>query len=222
MGYRTHITTTTKPNPEKFTAIHALTATISHNCRDHVLGIVGFGSISKKLAFEACMTLGMKIHYFHIVRATQEEEKELEATSYNSFDDLPNVADCVMLLTLLNKHTQDLIDDKAVSLMKPGIRLVNTARGEIISEDALIQALESGHLSAAALDVHYYEPQVSPQLAGMDNITLNTHIGDAELDTRINFELNGMKYIPQVVGPKGEFVGGPITPVNRTAFEAAA
>ncbi|KAJ6103175.1 hypothetical protein N7486_005602 [Penicillium sp. IBT 16267x] len=187
-------------DPEKFTETHKLIATISHNPRGHVLGI----------------------HYFDIVRADLQEEKKLEATYHKSLDDLLKVADCVTLHTPLNKYTQDLIDAKALALMKPGSRLVNTARGQVVNEDALIQALECGHLSAAALDVHYHEPQVSPQLANMQNVTLTTHIGGGALDTRINFELNAMKSILQVVGPGGELLGEPITPVNRTAFEPAA
>jgi lactate dehydrogenase-like 2-hydroxyacid dehydrogenase len=106
--------------------------------------------------------------------------------------------------------------------MKPGSRIVNTARGPILNEDALVHALEIGHISAAALDVHYHEPQVSPRLASMENVTLTTHIGGGALDTRINFELNAMKNVLAVVGPDGEFVGDPITPVNRRAFEGTA
>ncbi|KAJ6014986.1 hypothetical protein N7540_009577 [Penicillium herquei] len=207
--------------PEIFTATHKLIATISHNPRGHILGVVGFGNISKKLAFKAHMALGMKIHYFDIVRADQKGEERLQATYHDTLEDLLKVADCVTLHTPLNKYTQDLIDEKALSLMKPGSRLVNTARGQIVNEDALIHALESGHISAAALDVHYNEPQVSPKLASMENITLTTHIGGGALDTRINFELNAMKNIIQVVGPNGEFIGEPLTPVNRQAFEAS-
>jgi lactate dehydrogenase-like 2-hydroxyacid dehydrogenase len=99
--------------------------------------------------------------------------------------------------------------------MKPGSRIVNTARGPVLNEDALVHALETGHLSAAALDVHYHEPQVSKKLASMENVTLTTHIGGGALDTRINFELNAMRNIIAVVGPNG---GEPLTPVNRRAF----
>lgn len=209
-------------DPEKFTEMHKLIATISHNPRGHVLGVVGFGNISKKLAFKARMALGMKIHYFDIFRADTEEEEGLNATYHDSLDGLLKVADCVTLHTPLNKHTQDLIDSRALSLMKPGSRIVNTARGPVVNEHALIHALETGHLSAAALDVHYYEPQVSPKLASMDNVTLTTHIGGGALETRINFELNAMRNIIAVVGPNGEFAGEPLTSVNRKAFETAA
>ena len=209
-------------DPEKFTEMHKLIATISHNPRGHVLGVVGFGNISKKLAFKARMALGMQLHYFDILCADTEEEEGLNATYHDSLDGLLKVADCVTLHTPLNKHTQDLIDSRALSLMKPGSRIVNTARGPVVNEDALIHALETGHLSAAALDVHYYEPQVSPKLASMDNVTLTTHIGGGALETRINFELNAMRNIIAVVGPNGEFAGEPLTSVNRKAFETAA
>lgn len=209
-------------DPEKFTETHKLIATISHNPRGHVLGVVGFGNISKKLAYKARMALGMEIHYFDIVRADKEEEENLNATYHDSLDGLLKVADCVTLHTPLNQHTQDLIDWRALSLMKPGSRIVNTARGPVVNEDALIHALETSHLSAAALDVHYYEPQVSPKLASMDNVTLTTHIGGGALETRINFEVNAMRNIIAVVGPNGEFAGEPLTPANRKAFETAA
>jgi lactate dehydrogenase-like 2-hydroxyacid dehydrogenase len=102
--------------------------------------------------------------------------------------------------------------------MKPRSRIVNTARGPLINEDALVHALETGHLSAAALDVHYHKPQASKKLASIENVTLTTHIGGGALDTRINFELSAMRNIVAVVGPNGEFAGEPLTPVNRWAF----
>lgn len=209
-------------DPETFTATHKLIATISRNPRNHVLGIIGFGNISKKLAHKARSALGMKIHYYDIVRADTKEEEALEATYHSSLDELLKVADCVSLHTPLNKYTQDLIGAQQLSLMKKGSRLVNTARGQVVNEDALIESLESGHLSAAALDVHYHEPQVSPKLAKMENVTLTTHIGGGALETRINFELNAMRNIIEVVGSSGEFKGEPFTPVNKKAFEEAA
>ncbi|CZR69312.1 related to D-mandelate dehydrogenase [Phialocephala subalpina] len=206
-------------DPEIFNATHKLIATISGNPRGHILGITGLGNISKKLAYKASVALGMEIHYYDIVRASEEEEKELGVTFHESLDALLKVADCISLHTPLNKHTQDLIDARALSLMKPGSRVVNTARGQVVNEDALIAALESGHISAAGLDVHYHEPQVSPKLAKMENVTLTTHIGGGALNTRINFELNAMKNILAVVGPDGEFNGDPLTPVNAKAFK---
>lgn len=202
-----------------FEETHKLIATISQNPRGHILGIVGLGNISKKLAYKARMALGMEIHYFDVVRASQEEENTLGATFHQTLDELLKIADCVSLHTPLNKRTQDLIDVRALSLMKKGSRIINTARGQVLNEDALIAALESGHISAAGLDVHYHEPQVSQKLAQMPQVTLTTHIAGGALNTRINFELNAMKNILRVIGLEGEFSGEtPLTPVNTKAF----
>lgn len=205
-------------DPDNFTATHKLIATISHNPRSHVLGIIGLGNISKKLAYKARIALGMNIHYYDIERASSEEEEHLGATFHSSLEDLLGVADCISIHTPLNKHTRDLIDANAFAAMKPGARIVNTARGEVVEEKALIEALKTKQISAAGLDVHYNEPHVSPELAKMENTTLTTHIGGGALDTRINFELNAMKNIMAVVGTDGEFAGKPLTPVNTRAF----
>ena len=204
---------------ETFTATHKLIATISHNPRGHILGIVGLGNISKKLAHKARSALGMKIHYFDVQRASAEEEQRLDATFHSSLDDLLKIADCVSLHIPLNAHTQDLINEEKIALMKPGSRIINTARGQVLVEKALIAALKSGHLSAAGLDVHYQEPQVSPELAQMENVTLTTHIGGGALETRIGFELLAMQNILAVVGSDGEIAGNPLTPVNTRAYE---
>lgn len=207
-------------DPQVFQATHKLIATISANPRGHILGIVGFGAIARKLAFKAKMALGMQIHYFDVLRAEETEESRLQATYHSSLEDLLRVADCVSLHTPLNENTRNLMNSKTLALMKSGARLINTARGQVVEEEALIASLESGHISAAALDVHYNEPQVSAQLASMPNVTLTTHIGGGALETRINFELLAMRNILAVVGPNGEFAGEPLTPVNMHAFNA--
>lgn len=209
-------------DPHVFNATHKLIATISANPRGHVLGIVGLGNISKKLAYKARTALGMEIHYYDVVRASEETERDLGATFHPTLHALLAVADCVSLHTPLNAHTQHLINREAFSIMKPGVRLINTARGPVVNEEALIEALKSGKVAAAGLDVHYHEPQVSKELAAMDNVTLTTHIGGGALNTRVNFELNAMKNILAVVGENGEFIGEPLTPVNRKAFESAS
>ncbi|KAI1874548.1 hypothetical protein JX265_004756 [Neoarthrinium moseri] len=209
-------------DPDQFNATHKLIATISANPRGHVLGIVGLGNISKKLAYKAKTALGMKIHYYDVVRASDEEEIKLDATFHSSLNELLAVADCVSLHTPLNAHTQDLISTEAFAAMKHGSRLINTARGPVVNEEALIKALKSGKVSAAGLDVHYHEPQVSKELATMENVTLTTHIAGGALNTRINFELNAMKNIMAVVGDKGGFIGEPLTPVNKKAFQSAS
>ncbi|KAL4752226.1 hypothetical protein BDW72DRAFT_212091 [Aspergillus terricola var. indicus] len=189
-------------DPEVFTATHKLIATISHNPCGHILGLVGLGNISKKVAVKA-QALGMS-----------DVEQALGVTYHDTLESLLKVSDCVSLHTPLNQHTKHLINRDTLTMMKPGARLINTARGEVVDEEALIQALENGSLSAAGLDVHYHEPQVSPKLAAMGNVTLTTHIAGGPLNTRINFELNAMKNILATVGAQGELIGQPLTPVN--------
>lgn len=202
-----------------FTKTHKHIATISHNPRGHILGIVGLGSISKKVAYKARTALGMEIHYYDVQRASSGEETRLGATFHSSLDDLLKIADCISLHTPLNQHTKDLINERNITLMKPGSRIINTARGQVLEEKALVTALKSGHLSAAGLDVHYNEPQVCPELVEMKNVTLTTHIGGGAVETRIGFELLAMQNILAVVGPDGEVVGKPLTPVNTRAYE---
>lgn len=204
-------------DPEQFTAAHKLIATISMNPKGHVLGIVGLGSISKRLVPKA-QVLGMRVIYHDITRLDPAEEAALNVTCCPTLADLLSQSDCVTLHVPLNIHTHHLIDASALAQMKPGSRLINTARGEIVEEAPLIQALKSGKLSAAGLDVHYYEPQVSRELAGMENVTLTTHVGGGAIDTRVQFELNAMRNILAVVGVRGERVGEPLTPVNRPMF----
>ncbi|KAL4882106.1 D-isomer specific 2-hydroxyacid dehydrogenase [Aspergillus karnatakaensis] len=200
-------------DPDIFTATHKLIATISHNPSGHILGLVGLGNISKKVARKA-QALGMEVHYYDVARQSFESEMSLNVRFHDSLESLLKVSDCVSLHTPLNQHTRHLINRETLSLMKPGARLINTARGEVVEEEALIEALENGSLAAAGLDVHYHEPQVSPRLAAMENVTLTTHIAGGALNTRINFELNAMKNILATVGPTGERIGQPATPVN--------
>ncbi|KAF9632925.1 hypothetical protein BFW01_g3788 [Lasiodiplodia theobromae] len=209
-------------DPDRFTYTHGLIADISANPRGHTLGIVGLGNISKKLAVKARAGLGMEVHYYDVVRASTEEEERLGATYHASLEELLKISDCVSLHTPLNPHTRDLINADNIFLMKKGARLINTARGPIIEEKALIDALKKGHLSAAGLDVFYNEPNIPKELLEMENVTLTTHIGGGALDTRVNFELLAMKNIVTVVGPDGEFAGKPLTPVNTRAFAAAS
>ncbi|KAK1142257.1 hypothetical protein N8T08_008001 [Aspergillus melleus] len=208
-------------DPEIFMATHRLIATISRNPRGHVLGLVGLGNISKRVAEKARGALGMEVRYFDVVRLEQEDEERLGVVFVESLEGLLRGADCVSLHTPLNERTRHLINRETIATMKNGARLVNTARGEVVDEEALIEALESGKLAAAGLDVHYHEPQVSKRLAAMENVTLTTHVGGGALETRINFELNAMKNILAVVGEDGGTIGEPLTPVNAKAVREA-
>lgn len=163
--------------------------------------------------------LGLRVVYFDVRRVSVEEEEKLGVGWCGTLEELLGSADCVSLHCPLNEKTRRLINRETIAMMKDGARLINTSRGGVVDEAALVQALRSEKLSAAGLDVHEDEPWVNRELAAMENVTLTTHVGGGAKETRIGFELNAMKNVLAVVGEKGERVGEPLTPVNRPVFE---
>ncbi len=209
-------------DPSKFDTAHNEILNTSRNPRGHVLGIIGFGGIGKELARKAYSALGMIVHYYDIVRAPPSVEKDCGVAIYHA--DLPSllkIADCISLHTPLNSQTLHLINASTISQMKDGARLINTARGQVVDEKALVEALKSGKLSAAGIDVHFHEPQVSRELAAMDNVTLTPHLGGVARETIVGFEMISMKNIMAVVGDDGRLVGEPSTAVNAGAVRQA-
>lgn len=145
------------------------------------LGIVGMGRVG--LAVRAIVTgLGMEVHYSN--RRRLPPETEAGAIYHDSVDDLLGAVDVVSLNCPSTPETLNLMDARRLSLMKKGAILVNTARGSLIDEPALIEALKNGHLFAAGLDVFKTEPGGNPDLAKLDNVFLLPHIGSATRETR--------------------------------------
>lgn len=210
-------------NAETFNTVHdAILNGNSRNPSGHVLGVVGFGGIGKKLAYKAHAALGMEIHYYDVVRASPEVEKQTGNAVYHS--DLPSllaISDCISLHAPLNEYTRNLINTETIGMMKPGARLINTSRGQVVEEGALVNALKTGKLAAAGIDVHYHEPQVSRELAAMENVTLTPHLGGVAIETVVGFEMTAMKNIIAVVGDDGSMVGEPSTPVNARVVRKA-
>ncbi|KAL4866204.1 hypothetical protein BDV12DRAFT_199396 [Aspergillus spectabilis] len=132
-GYRMKQSQIQLSDPGIFTATHKLIATISHNPSGHILGLVGLGNISKKVALKA-QALGMAVHYYDVVRQSPEVEKTLHVTFHDTLESLLKVSDCASLHTPLNQHTRHLINSETLNFMKAGARLVNTARGEVVEE----------------------------------------------------------------------------------------
>jgi glyoxylate reductase len=93
-------------------------------------------------------------------------------------------ADVVSLHVPLSGETRHLIDDAALTRMKPTAVLVNTARGPVVDEQALVRALTSGTIAGAALDVYEHEPAVTEELLGLENVVLTPHLGSATRETR--------------------------------------
>lgn len=164
----------------------------------------------------------MEIHYYDVIRASPEVEVQAgDATYHGDLAGLLAISDCVSLHTPLNKHTRNLMNAETIAMMKSGARLINTAPGQVGAEQALVDALTSGKLSAAGIDVHYHEPQVSYELAAMANVTLTSHLGGVAVETVIAFETMAMRNIMAGVGDDGSLVGEPSTPVNAKAVREA-
>ncbi|BGP45087.1 glyoxylate reductase [Rhodotorula kratochvilovae] len=176
-------------DPETFNRVHLDIGTKAHNPQGHVLGAVGLGAIQKEIVRKAGHGLGMKIIYYDVTPATREVEEALNAERVDTLEELASRSDCVSVSVPYMTSTHHLIDEKFIAAMKPGSRLVNTARGPVVAQDTLVGALKSGKLLSAGLDVHEFEPQVSKELIEMQkNVTLTTHIGGVAIETFHEFE----------------------------------
>jgi glyoxylate reductase len=136
-------------------------------------------SVAKRVAVS-----GMKIIYYNRHRLPEDIEKKYSA-EYVSLDSLLSQSDYISLHTPLDESTYHLIDAEALSKMKKGVFLVNTARGPVVDEPALAAALECGHIGGAGLDVFEKEPEINNGLLGRDNVILVPHIGTATVEARI-------------------------------------
>ncbi|MHC9542429.1 MAG: 2-hydroxyacid dehydrogenase [Vulcanimicrobiota bacterium] len=146
------------------------------------LGIVGMGRIGKVLARRAS-GFDMTVIYNSTHRLRAEEEAELKA-SYASFGDLIGRSDFVSIHVPLSEHTHHLFGEKELSMMKKSSYLINTSRGPVVDEKALVKALEKGALKGAALDVYEHEPAIEPGLLNLENVILAPHVASSTIETR--------------------------------------
>lgn len=172
------------------------------------LGIVGFGSIGRQTAKRA-VGFGMKVLAYDVF-----ESEELAAKfgiEYVSKDELLARSDFVSLHAPLNSGTHRMIGERELAIMRPGSYLINTARGDLIEEQALARALGSGHLAGAALDVYPTEPMppTSPLLSA-PNLILSTHMGGCTAEALINAAETGARNIISVLSnERPKFVVNP-------------
>lgn len=155
---------------------------LGSSIRGKTLGIVGFGRIGQATARRARHGFGMEIIYTSRSDRTVAG-RELDARAVE-LEDLLRLSDVVSLHTPATPETKGMIDARRIALMKPGSYLINTGRGTLIDEDALIAALRSGQLAAAGLDVYPKEPTVAPALLVLPNVVTLPHLGSATLETR--------------------------------------
>lgn len=145
------------------------------------LGIVGLGRIGGMVARRAA-GFGMTLLY---TERTPNPQKEKEVgAKYVTLADLFATSDVVSLHVPLTSETKHLLNKETIAKMKQGAYLVNTARGGVVDEHALAEALRTGHLAGAALDVYEEEPNINPELIGMENVILTPHIASATFEAR--------------------------------------
>ncbi len=149
------------------------------------LGVIGMGRIGTALARRA-RGFGLAVHYHNRRRVHPELETELEATYWQSLDQLLARMDIVSINCPHTPATYHLLSARRLRLLRPDAILVNTARGEMIDQAALVQMLESGALAGAGLDVYEHEPTIPPKLFDMPNVVLLPHMGSATLEGRID------------------------------------
>ncbi|HYC05868.1 MAG TPA: D-glycerate dehydrogenase [Azospirillaceae bacterium] len=149
------------------------------------LGIVGMGRIGQAVARRA-KGFGLSIHYHNRRRVHPEIEQELEATYWESLDQMLARMDVVSINCPHTPATYHLLSQRRLKLLRPSAILVNTSRGEVIDEAALTRMLSKGELAGAGLDVFEQEPAVNPKLLALDNVVLLPHMGSATIEGRLD------------------------------------
>jgi glyoxylate reductase len=170
------------------------------------LGIVGMGAIGAALASRA-RAFGMSVVYHNRRRVDRLTEDRLGARLVG-LDELIATSDVVSLNCPSTPETHHLVDAAALGRMRPDAFLVNTARGPIVDEAALVDALRGGVIAGAALDVFEHEPEVHPGLLGLENVVLVPHLGSATVETRTAMAELAARNVVEVLAGRA-----PVSPV---------
>lgn len=160
------------------------------------LGIVGMGRIGHAVARRAQHGFGMRIVFFNRSPVAAEALAGLQATQLTRIEDVLAQADFVSLHCPGGGANRHLIDAARLATMLPHAFLINTARGDVVNEAALVEALQQGRLAGAGLDVFEAEPQIHPGLLALENVVLLPHLGSATRETR---EAMGMRVVDNLV-----------------------
>jgi glyoxylate reductase len=158
---------------------------LGHRIWGKRLGIIGMGRIGQAVARRA-KAFGLQIHYHNRKPVHPQIERELSATYWESLDQMLARMDIVSINCPHTPATYHLLSARRLKLMKSTAYIVNTARGEVIDENALARMLQTGELSGAGLDVFEHEPSVNPKLLKLKNVVLLPHMGSATLEGRID------------------------------------
>jgi len=152
--------------------------------RDKNLGIIGMGRIGQALALRA-KTFGLNIHYYNRQQINEDLEKSLCATYWASLDQMITQMNIISLNCSSTPDTHHIMSRRRIGLMQKNTYLINTTRGDVVDEDALIEALEEKTIAGAGLDVYKNEPNINPRLLNLDNVLLTPHMGSATDEARI-------------------------------------
>ena len=159
------------------------TGMLGHRINGKRLGIIGMGQIGQAIARRA-RGFGMSVHYHNRKAVHPAIEAELEATYWDNLDEMLRRMDIVSVNCPYTEATKGLVSAERLALMPEHAYLVNTARGEIVDEQALANALETGAIAGAGLDVYADEPSIPEGLRARDNVVLLPHIGSATIEGR--------------------------------------
>ena len=158
---------------------------LGHRIWGKRLGIIGMGRIGTAVARRA-RAFGLSIHYHNRHQVDAAMEAELEATYWESLDQMLSRMDIISVNCPHTPATYHLLSARRLQLLQPQCYIVNTARGEVIDEDAMVRMLQEGRIAGAGLDVFEHEPAVNKKLLEMDNVVLLPHMGSATIEGRID------------------------------------
>jgi len=160
------------------------TGTSCHELYGKTVGLVGMGAIGRQVA-EYLHVFGAKILYTDLRQLSSEQEEKLDATYISSLEEILPLVDILSFHCPLTPDNKKILNEKTLSIIKPGAIIINTARGKLIDEDALYLALKEGKICAAGLDVHYEEPISinNHLLSTLSNVILTPHIGGLSFET---------------------------------------
>lgn len=159
------------------------TGMLGHRINGKRLGIIGMGSIGQAIARRA-KAFGMSIHYHNRKAVHPSIEAELEATYWETIEQMLPRVDIISINCPSTPATHHLLNKERLSLLSPHSYLVNTGRGDVIDETALIELLKENKIAGAGLDVYEHEPVISSALIDLPNVVLLPHIGSATIEGR--------------------------------------
>ncbi len=169
---------------------------IGDEISDNVLGIVGLGAIGSLVAKMAVNGFGTKVKYYDICRK-EDWEKDCKIEFEPNLDNLLKTCDIISLHVPLNENTRHMIDESKLALMKPTAYLINTCRGAVIDEVALVNALKNKVIRGACLDVFENEPLLAPGLIELQNVIITPHTAAASLEARTKMSEIAVKNVLQ-------------------------